>query len=126
MLNDSSISRCMSSVRISVEWPFGEITTYFAFNDFKENLKLVYNLLPRFMLSHVLFLMPKHAFMVPLLQVSLVLNLPVWLNIIVNLCEYITFLLSCTIYCNYCCQISRQYQIFYRQTALSFIGMSKI
>ena len=30
----------MSPVRISVEWPFGEITTYFAFNDFKKNLKI--------------------------------------------------------------------------------------
>ena len=40
MLNDSSISPCMSPVRISVEWPFGEITTYSAFNYFKENLKI--------------------------------------------------------------------------------------
>ncbi len=30
----------MSSVRVAVEWPFGEIATYFAFNDFKKNLKI--------------------------------------------------------------------------------------
>lgn len=30
----------MSSVRVAVEWPFGEIATYFAFNDFKKNLKV--------------------------------------------------------------------------------------
>lgn len=30
----------MSSVRIAVEWPFGGISTYFAFVDFKKNLKL--------------------------------------------------------------------------------------
>ena len=30
----------MSRVRIAVEWPFGGISTYFAFVDFKKNLKL--------------------------------------------------------------------------------------
>lgn len=30
----------MSSVRVVVEWPFGGIATYFAFVDFKKNLKL--------------------------------------------------------------------------------------
>ena len=30
----------MSSVRIAVEWPFGGISTYFAFVDFKKNMKL--------------------------------------------------------------------------------------
>ena len=30
----------MSSVRVAVEWPFGEIATYSAFNDFKKNLKI--------------------------------------------------------------------------------------
>ena len=27
-------NKSMSSVRVAVEWPFGEIATYFAFNDF--------------------------------------------------------------------------------------------
>lgn len=30
----------MSRVRIAVEWPFGGITEYFAFVDFKKNMKL--------------------------------------------------------------------------------------
>ena len=30
----------MSRVRVAVEWPFGGISTYFAFVDFKKNLKL--------------------------------------------------------------------------------------
>ena len=30
----------MSSVRVSVEWVFGEIAEYFAFIDFKKNLKI--------------------------------------------------------------------------------------
>lgn len=33
-------NKAMSSVRVAVEWPFGEIATYFAFNDFKKNLKI--------------------------------------------------------------------------------------
>jgi hypothetical protein len=33
-------NKSMSSVRVAVEWPFGEIATYFAFNDFKKNLKI--------------------------------------------------------------------------------------
>ena len=30
----------MSRVRVAVEWPFGGITEYFAFVDFKKNMKL--------------------------------------------------------------------------------------
>ena len=30
----------MSTVRVAVEWPFGGITEYFAFVDFKKNMKL--------------------------------------------------------------------------------------
>ena len=33
-------NRSMSAVRVCVEWPFGEIVKYFAFNDFKKNLKI--------------------------------------------------------------------------------------
>ena len=33
-------NKSVSSVRVAVEWPFGEIATYFAFNDFKNNLKI--------------------------------------------------------------------------------------
>ena len=33
-------NRQMSSVRVSVEWLFGDITTYFKFIDFKKNLKI--------------------------------------------------------------------------------------
>ena len=36
MFNDS-----MSSVRVSVEWLFGDILNYFKFLDFKKNLKIV-------------------------------------------------------------------------------------
>ena len=30
----------MSAVRVSVEWPFGDIINYFKFMDFKKNLKI--------------------------------------------------------------------------------------
>ena len=30
----------MSSVRVAVEWVFGDITTYYKFLDFKRNLKI--------------------------------------------------------------------------------------
>jgi len=33
-------NRSMSSVRISVEWIFGDISNYFKFVDFKKNLKI--------------------------------------------------------------------------------------
>ncbi len=33
-------NKSMSSVRVAVEWLFGEIATYFAFNDFKKNSKI--------------------------------------------------------------------------------------
>ena len=33
----------MSKARISVEWVFGEILRYFAFLDFKKNLKIPFN-----------------------------------------------------------------------------------
>jgi hypothetical protein len=33
-------NKAMSSVRVSVEWLFGEITKYFKFVDFKQQLKI--------------------------------------------------------------------------------------
>ena len=33
-------NQSMSAVRVCVEWPFEEIVKYFAFNDFKKNLKI--------------------------------------------------------------------------------------
>jgi hypothetical protein len=33
-------NRSMSSVRVSVEWIFGDIANYFKFMDFKKNLKI--------------------------------------------------------------------------------------
>jgi hypothetical protein len=33
-------NRSMSSVRVSVEWIFGDIINYFKFMDFKNNLKI--------------------------------------------------------------------------------------
>ena len=35
-----AFNAAMSSVRISVEWLFGDILTYFRFIDFKKNLKI--------------------------------------------------------------------------------------
>ena len=35
-----NFNRAMSSVRVSVEWLFGDITNYFRFIDFKKNLKV--------------------------------------------------------------------------------------
>lgn len=60
--NARQFNASMTSVRVAVEWPFGDIATYFAFNDFKKNLKI--DQLQRFMQSHVYSLMPKHVFMV--------------------------------------------------------------
>ena len=33
-------NKSVSFVRVAAEWPFGEIATYFAFNDFKKNVKI--------------------------------------------------------------------------------------
>lgn len=33
-------NKCMSEVRVSVEWLFGDIVNYFKFIDFKKNLKI--------------------------------------------------------------------------------------
>ena len=38
--SQQQFNKSMSSVRVAVEWPFGEIATYFAFNDFKKNSKI--------------------------------------------------------------------------------------
>ena len=35
-----AFNACMSSVRISVEWLFGDVINYFKFLDFKNNLKI--------------------------------------------------------------------------------------
>ena len=35
-----NFNRTMSTVRVSVEWLFGDITNYFRFVDFKKNLKI--------------------------------------------------------------------------------------
>lgn len=37
---ETAFNASMSSVRTSVEWVFGDITSYFAFLDFKKNLKI--------------------------------------------------------------------------------------
>lgn len=37
---EAAFNSSMSSVRVAVEWVFGNITTYFAFLDFKKNLKI--------------------------------------------------------------------------------------
>lgn len=36
----NNFNTSMSSVRVTVEWPFGGIASYFAYVDFKKNLKL--------------------------------------------------------------------------------------
>ena len=41
LTDDEKAFNCsMSSVRVAVEWVFGDITTYFAFLNFKPNLKI--------------------------------------------------------------------------------------
>ena len=35
-----AFNNCMSNVRMSVEWLFGDIVEYFKFMDFKKNLKI--------------------------------------------------------------------------------------
>ena len=35
-----AFNKCMSEVRVSVEWMFGDIANYFKFMDFKKNLKI--------------------------------------------------------------------------------------
>jgi hypothetical protein len=49
----------MSRVRVSVEWVFGDIANYFAFLDFKKNLKVLSGKCTWFV--HYLQ-MPEHAF----------------------------------------------------------------
>ena len=38
--NEQSFNTSTSTVRTTVEWVFGDITSYFAFLDFKKNLKI--------------------------------------------------------------------------------------
>jgi len=38
--DQKAFNASMSSVRVAVEWVFGDIVTYFAFLDFKKNLKI--------------------------------------------------------------------------------------
>ena len=40
---EKEFNRSMSSVRVSVEWVFGEILQYFAFVDFKKNQKIAFS-----------------------------------------------------------------------------------
>ena len=40
MQSQKLFNKSMSSVRVAVEWPFGEVITYFASNNFKKNLKI--------------------------------------------------------------------------------------
>ena len=37
---EKQFNKAMSSVRVSVEWAFGEVAEYFAFIDFKKNQKI--------------------------------------------------------------------------------------
>ena len=37
---EAEFNRLMSSVRVGVEWVFGDVTNYFKFLDFKKNLKI--------------------------------------------------------------------------------------
>ena len=37
---EAKFNRLMSSVRVGVEWVFGDVTNYFKFLDFKNNLKI--------------------------------------------------------------------------------------
>ena len=55
----------MSSVRVSVEWVFGEIAGYFAFVDFKKNQKIGLSEIGR---------------MYKVCIASQCLNMPVWLK----------------------------------------------
>ena len=38
--HEEDFNKCMSAVRTSVEWGFGKICQYFAFLDFKKNIKI--------------------------------------------------------------------------------------
>jgi hypothetical protein len=48
-------NRSMSSVRVSVEWIFGDIANYFKFMDFKKNLKIGLSSVGKFYLVPALF-----------------------------------------------------------------------
>jgi hypothetical protein len=39
--DQQSFNKSMSKVRVSVEWTFGKVVQYFAFLDFKKNLKVL-------------------------------------------------------------------------------------
>ena len=48
-------NKSMSSVRVSVEWLFGDIANYFRFMDFKKNLKIGLSSVGKFYLVSALF-----------------------------------------------------------------------
>lgn len=48
-------NKSMSSVRVSVEWLFGDIANYFRFMDFKKNLKIGLSSIGKFYLVSALF-----------------------------------------------------------------------
>ena len=68
----------MSSMRIAVEWLFGDITNTFKYLDFKKNLKI--GLLARCTLFPHCFAMQLPAFMGMKPVFTLVLSLPLWRN----------------------------------------------
>ena len=48
-------NKSMSSVRVSVEWLFGDIANYFRFMDFKKNLKIGLSSVGKFYIVSALF-----------------------------------------------------------------------
>ena len=64
----------MSRVRVAVEWPFGGITEYFAFVDFKKNMKLYLQAVGISLAPSCI--MPEFAFMAPQQASFLMLNRP--------------------------------------------------
>ena len=74
-------NQSMSSVRVAVEWVFGDITTYYKFFDFKRNLKIGLSAVGKMYSVAPSLEMLKHAFTVQQPAVILELNLLHYMNI---------------------------------------------
>ena len=76
--DEQSFNTSMGTVRTALEWVFGDITSYFAFFDFKKNLKIGPS--PVCKMSVPSWQMQSRAFMAPLQVDTLMFNHPLFRN----------------------------------------------
>lgn len=74
----AQFNRCMSEVRVSVEWMFGTISNYYKFLDFKKQLRIGSSPVGKIYLVCGIFQIATHASMVTLYQSILTYHLQIF------------------------------------------------